>query len=207
MAVLPRQDLRKGALCTVDRLPSKARVLSHVEQNAIRYAAGSVIRKLQLKWKSDLDIQECLCVLLQLEEEDCRDSSEQWIETTDRGGLYYINDVAYELFVEIELLVYQQLSQDQQIGITELLRIACTDQDILGVWATCTVDINDATKTEILLKDIVNEWIKIRGHSIVSMLMENYKKKKSNTNKKRSLRTEMKRTEEELKQILNYPLL
>ena len=73
----PRQDLKKE-LCieTVNRLPSKARVLSHVEQKAIRYAAGSVIRKLKLKWKCDHDIQECLCVLLQRDEEDCRDSTE-----------------------------------------------------------------------------------------------------------------------------------
>ncbi|XP_019858382.1 PREDICTED: uncharacterized protein LOC109586630 [Amphimedon queenslandica] len=87
----------------VDRLPSKARVLSHVEQNAIRYAAGSVIRKLQLKWKSDHDIQECLCVLLQLEEEDCRDSTEQWIETTDRGGLYYITSMMWHMNCSLRL--------------------------------------------------------------------------------------------------------
>ena len=95
--------------------------------------------------------------------------------------MYYINDLAYELFVEVKILVYQHLSQDQHKGAAELLGIPCTDPDI---WATCTVDINDITKTEILLKDIVNEWIKMRGHSIVSMLMESHKKEKSTTNKK-----------------------
>ena len=43
-----------------------------------------------------------------------------------------------------------------------------------------------------LLQEIVNAWIVTRGHSIASMAMENHKKEKSDTNKKRGLRTELK---------------
>ena len=67
---------------------SKPRILNHVDQNAIWYAAGSVMRKLQKKWASDHVVQEFLCGLLQLECDECQDSTEQWLEATDRGGLY-----------------------------------------------------------------------------------------------------------------------
>ena len=49
---------------------------------------------------------------------------------------------------------------------------------------------------EILLKDIIAEWIKMRGHLIISMLMENHKTKKNTTSKKTGLRKELKRTDE-----------
>ena len=176
---------------------SKPRVLNHVEQNAMRYAAGSVMQKLQKKWASDQVVQECLCGLLQLECDDCQDSAERWLEATDRGGLYYINDMAYELFVEVEILVYHHLSKGHQQHRDELLRIACLDADILSVWSTCTVDIDDTAKTELLLKNIIDEWITMRGHSIVSMITENHKKNKHDTNKKKGLRTELKRQDNE----------
>ena len=46
---------------------------------------------------------------------------------------------------------------------------------------------------QILLNDIVKEWIKVRGHSMAKMEMEQHKRKKNETNKKRSLRTELRR--------------
>ena len=127
-------------------------MLNHVEQNAIWYAAGSVMQKLQKKWASDYVVQEFLYELLQLECDECQDSTEQWLEATDRGGLYYINDMAYELYIEVEILVYHHLTKGHPQHRNDLLSIACRDPDILSVWTTCTVDINDTEKTELLLK-------------------------------------------------------
>ena len=83
-----------------------SRTLTHIEQNAIRYAAGSVIWKLEQKCRHDKILKKCLWNLLQEECDYNQDSSEQWLETTDRGGLYYITDTAYDLFVELEIFVY-----------------------------------------------------------------------------------------------------
>uniref|UniRef100_A0A1X7TFE9 Uncharacterized protein n=1 Tax=Amphimedon queenslandica TaxID=400682 RepID=A0A1X7TFE9_AMPQE len=137
-------------------------------------------------------MKECLYGLLKDEGEDDPDSTENWIETTDRGGLHYITDLAFELFVEIEIFVYHQLSQSQQQTTHELTSSACRDPDILQVWGKCIIEYDD-NETEILLNDIVKEWIKVRGHSMAIMEMEQHKRKKNETSKKRSLRTELRR--------------
>ena len=112
--------LLENELASVKRkssVTSKSRVLTQVEQNAIRYAAGSVIRKLGKKWRNDYNMKECLYGLLKEEGEDDPDSTEQWIETTDRGGLYYITDNVFELFIEVEIFVFHHLSQSDHILI------------------------------------------------------------------------------------------
>ena len=88
--------------------------LTRVEQNAIRKTAGFVIRKLENKCRHDCVMKECLWGLLQEEHDYNQDSSEEWLEATDRGGLYYITDTVFDLFVEIEVFVYSHLSQSQQ---------------------------------------------------------------------------------------------
>ena len=62
-------------------------------------------------------MKECLYGLLKEEGEDDPDSTEQWIETTDRGGLYYITDNVFELFIEVEIFVFHHLSQSDHILI------------------------------------------------------------------------------------------
>ena len=170
------------------------RVLSHVEQNGIRYAAGSVIRKLETKYKGDKALMECLCVLLKEEVEYKQDSTEQWLETTDRGGLYYITDTAFDLFIEIEIFVYDcLLSQKERPNLVES---ACSKSNILDAWSECmrSCTFEGIEKTALLLQEIIKKWIKIRGHSMTSMAMEQHKKEKSDTSKKRGTGTELKRS-------------
>ena len=49
-------------------------------------------------------------------------------------------------FVEVEILVYHHLTKGHQQHRNELLSIACRDPDILSVWSTCAVDIDDTEK-------------------------------------------------------------
>lgn len=44
------------------------------------------------------------------------------------------------------------LTKGHQQHRNELLSIACRDPDILSVWTTCVVDIDDTEKTELMLK-------------------------------------------------------
>ena len=156
-------------------------MLSHVEQNGIRHAAGSVIRKLETKYKGDKALMECLLC----EVEYKQDSTEQWLETTDRGGLYYITDIAFDLFIEIEIFVYDcLLSQKERQNLVES---ACSKSNILDAWSECmrSCTFGGIEKTALLLQEIIKKWIKIRGHSMTSMAMEQHKKEKSDTSKKR----------------------
>ena len=125
---------------------NKSRTLTRVEQNAIRYTAGSVIQKLENKCRHDCVMKECLWGMLQEEHDYNQDSSEQWLEATDRGGLYYITDTAFDLFVEIEVFVYLQLSQSQQQNLDQLQKSACGDPDILTAWSECIINIDNTPK-------------------------------------------------------------
>ena len=122
-------------------------------------------------------MKECLWGMLQ-EEHDYNQDSFEWLEATDRGGLYYITDTAFDLFVEIEVFVYSHLSQSQQQNLDQLQKSACGDPDILTAWSECIINIDNTPKTTKLLQEIVNAWIVTRGHSIASMAMENHKKKR-----------------------------
>lgn len=92
-------------------ISAKPRVLTHVEQNAVRYTAGSVVRKFIWKYRHNTIFKDCLDTLLFPDGSvDSQDSSENWLKATDRGGLKYVTDLGFELFVEVEIFTYQKLS-------------------------------------------------------------------------------------------------
>ena len=124
----------------------------------------------------DIAINECLNGLLQDKSDivDNQDSSEHWLKATDRGGLYYITDLAFELFIEVKVFTYDKLSQMEQVNLDELYTSAYRDPDIIRVWRECVLDIEETEKTTLLL-DIIKEWVKIRGHSIADMAMKQHK--------------------------------
>uniref|UniRef100_A0A1X7SNS5 Uncharacterized protein n=1 Tax=Amphimedon queenslandica TaxID=400682 RepID=A0A1X7SNS5_AMPQE len=85
----------------------KVRILSQVEQNGLRYAAGAVIRKLLEENRFDIKKFQILDGLLISENNEADgDSSTVWLSNTNRGGLKIITDLAFELFIEIEQFVY-----------------------------------------------------------------------------------------------------
>uniref|UniRef100_A0A1X7TZ21 Uncharacterized protein n=1 Tax=Amphimedon queenslandica TaxID=400682 RepID=A0A1X7TZ21_AMPQE len=148
---------------------AKPRVLTHVEQNAVRYVAGSVVRKLITKYRHNTIFKECLDALLFQKSDvtvDSQDSSEDWLKATDRGGLKYVTDLGFELFVEVEIFTYQQLSNKE--NVEEIHKLACKNEDILRVWSECVIDIEETEEMMQLLYDIVREWVKIRGHSMAN---------------------------------------
>lgn len=102
-------------------------------------------------------------------------------------------DTAYELFVEIELVTYHHLQSigSKDFDITTVHDVACSDIDVLRIWAICAIDIETTDKQMSVLLDIVKEWTKLRGHSIASMELEKYKKTKSDLTKKKSLRKDL----------------
>ncbi len=88
--------------------------LSDIEQNAVRYTAGSVIHKLkEIQKMKTKEGTECLAVLnnmgrkMQVDEsqhaDDQKHSSTKWMKLVNRGGLCFVQDVVYDLFIAIEL--------------------------------------------------------------------------------------------------------
>ena len=99
---------------------SSPRKLTSVEENAIRYAAGFVIRKLLKKYckKKTLKEVETCQVLNEMASkavhtsESCANQhqSKTWISLADRGGLYHVSNTDFDLFVVIEMKTNEELS-------------------------------------------------------------------------------------------------
>ena len=81
-------------------------------------------------------------------------------------------------------LMTSRFTISKSIEMAALLDKACNDIDVLRIWALCSIDIDKTDKQLTVLCDIVEEWTKIRGHSIASMELEKHKTKKSDSTKK-----------------------
>jgi hypothetical protein len=85
------------------------RILSYCSQNSIRYTAGSLIRNLIRKHefhKNNNIVQVLSRMLKSRDDIDDADTSEQWLRSTDHGGLVFITDMTHEHFIEIEVFLY-----------------------------------------------------------------------------------------------------
>ena len=71
-----------------------------------------------------------------------------------------------------------------------------SDSDIQFVWSIVSnMEDEDDLISQQLLASILKEWVVLRGHSICSHFMEEYKRLHAQTKKKKSLRRELKRKE------------
>ena len=174
------------------------RKLTSIEENAIRYTAGFVIKKMldRCTCSKDSDKRLCLTGLLTCDDEDVHHSeSELWLNKTDRGYLKHINDIAHEFFVELEICTYDILMQTTctSTKLETLYNAVLKDDDVLRIWKICTMDVHDDVQ-QLLLEEIIKEWIKVRGHSIADMRLEQHKKNKATVvTKKKGVRKELKR--------------
>ena len=121
-----------------------ARHLSYVEENAVRYTAGYVVRKLERKYfrQKTHEGNECSIVLkagkLNTRDSRSEQQSTKWTDIVDLGGLYHIDDIVYELFVALEHLVDKELTsifRARGKGIEKIkkerLSLLCNDDDVV----------------------------------------------------------------------------
>ena len=183
----------------------RSRKLNRVEENAVRYTAGYVIRKLTKKYSSSktskaavfLDILRNMGGKISSDTTEVSPSSE-WTHSTDRGGLFHVSDAVYDLFLLMEITVDDELThifQSKGKGIEkvrkEKLEWLCLDEEVQIVWSIlCSLE--DEEFEQELLKEIAFTWITTRGHSKAHIVKEQYKNaKQTPTSGKRSLRKEL----------------
>ena len=119
--------------------------LSYVEENAVRYTAGYLVRKPERKYfrQKTHEGNQCSIVLKEmagkLNTSDSRSEqqSTKWTNIVDHGGLYHIDDIVYELFVALEHLVDKELTSIFQARgkcIEKIkkgrLSLICNDDDV-----------------------------------------------------------------------------
>ena len=123
----------------------------------------------------------------------------EWTSLIDHGGLYYVEDIVYYLFIALDLIIDKELTtifEKKGKGIEkvkkEKLSWVCDDDDVQFIW--CMVSPSTIVEESVrqkLLRDIAYTWITIRGHSKAQRLKE-YKTLKAQTVKrKKSLRKEL----------------
>ena len=189
--------------------PPSPRILTYVEENAVRYTAGYVIRKLEKKYSrssSEVGTQCCTALRemgskLSRKRRESDHRSSEWTQHADRGGLYHVAESVFDLFVAIEVLVDKELSaifNTKGKGLEkvkrEKLSWVCSDVDVQSLWhiIISPSPIEEERVSQQLLQEIVYLWITTRGHSKASKIKEDYKKAKGKSVKgKHSLRKEL----------------
>ena len=102
----------------------------------------------------------------------------EWVQAVDRGGLFHINDPTF-FFQSVEMatqaLLPKHLRNSSSNRKDSLQQKITKDEDVQFYWSMVSVYIEDETASSELLQSIVELWVKIRGFSITSAWMEQYK--------------------------------
>ena len=83
------------------------------EQNALRYVAGYVVRKVYERLEYSLPNKKNMLDCLEEingEEANADKGTEEWTNMINRGGLWNVNDLLYSLFVAFEEVIRQHLT-------------------------------------------------------------------------------------------------
>ena len=125
--------------------------------------------------------------------------STKWSQLVDRGGLYFVQDEVFDLFIMVKLIVdsklnkiYGQGGQGIEQVKRENLSWICEDEDVKSVWSFISPNTIEEDAVRQDLTDIAFLWVTSRGHSKVHQIKEDYKQQqKRETKRTRGLRKEL----------------
>ena len=97
------------------------------------------------------------------------------MRSIDRGGLQHINDVTFAFFaaMELEFRRHINFTEDDSIKNKAMDGILQND-DVQVYWESLSMDWEEEVAS-MLLKQIVEQWITVRGYSQASAFLELYK--------------------------------
>lgn len=174
--------------------------LTYEEKNAVRYAAGYVLRSTRKKILKSAhakknEMIEIIDALAQGSDvED--DLSSDWLAIVDRGGLIHISDDLYQVFVaaELEIRNFFRIEKAQALASSnegKIVQSVLSNEDVLFFWCLVSIHFSDEL-SEVVLKYIVQLWITIRGFSFAKSYMEMYKQQaQKNLQRSKALRKKL----------------
>ena len=174
-------------------IPEEVPAMTYEQENALRYTGGYVVRALRKNNKNDpsvlLDLKE-LCN----EDDDMEPAeSEEWLCSIDRGGLIRISEDMYQTLLAIEYVtktLYQEsVAHKMDNSYKEKVIDNVIDaSEVQLKWMLASSSMQEENR-ELILEQIVTQWVKIRGFSFTKSILEKYKKEtKKGTQKAKPLR-------------------
>lgn len=173
--------MQGSASTEVPTLHSARRQFTVVEENAIYYAAGYVVRKeLKKHWTADDDRGAALAGTLNtMMGEDAISSTnatatyldyvKTWTAEADRGKLIHVTDDTYRFFCALEEATYEMLQKG--INKQEAVSQVMGNPVVNFYWDIIANGLKGDWSSQ-LLSEIATLWFTIRGFS---KLLEDYK--------------------------------
>lgn len=165
--------------------------MTYKDINALRYFAGYIPRMLRKRLRTSThplkdDILLCIHDLLD-DGEETNDESQDWVHHVNRGGLTLVNNSTFDVFLAIEE-VNKRIGEDW----TDKVKAEIVEsEDVEFLWSLVCGDWEEGS-SKALLQMIVNQYVKIRGFSYSSKLMEEYKAaNKKTTQKSKGIRKQL----------------
>ena len=152
--------------------PHAIEPLNDNEKNALRYTAGYICRHLrkQLECSShEMKEELVLCLMEMTTKKDptALNTDEEWTVRVDRGGLWYVKNTTYLLFVAIEEEVRRCLKQLLTgSGLkSAIIKRTVESDDVTFYWLICQADfdVGDDETYKLLLNKIVELFVTMRG--------------------------------------------
>ena len=163
--------------------------LTYEERNAIRYAAGYIVRNLRKKLrrsahKHKSELLQHLDDLVSFPADSSGSDQEQqegcnWLNLLDRGGLIHVNEMVYQTIICMEvqlrpMLVKKCQEQSHGLNVQCVVEKLTNDEDVLFYW-TLVSGTWDEEVASALLHMVTELWVTIREFAHVSAWIEKHK--------------------------------
>ena len=154
------------------------------------YTFRKVYSSIDLSTHPQKDVM--MCLLMELVGDGVSSSSESE-GMINRGGLWTINDQAYDIFLIMEEEIRRKytLASNKQWCASTCSEAILRNNDLRFQWCIVAAAI-EHDSSELLLQKIVNLYVTVRGFAFATSCLEMFKHAQHKTMKKtRSLRSEL----------------
>ena len=160
------------------------RDLTLTEECAVMYCGGFVVGRLTKKYSKErrevagvfTRVLQSLCAtdFYDTDSDDFDSFVKKWIMEVNRGGLKILSADSFNFFKLLERVIYAYIVKNTRINGSAIVEGVVANEDLQFLWCMLATDIDQEEYSNELLSDIAKLWIKIRGHSHTSALLEKY---------------------------------
>ena len=176
-----------------DAVEHPDRLLTFEEENALRFVAGYICRKVHTKLEMSTfpEREEMMqCIISFVGDEAVKEEeTELWVNTIDRGGLWHVNDITYTFFVIVEITrQYFNTKSILENSKPQMMEHIMHHDDVLFQWCFLTTSVQEKVGL-LLLERLIQLYVTVRGFGFATSCVEMYKQHtKQSLQRKKALR-------------------